>query len=181
MLLILALQASGVKPDAVPRIATGGYGPGLTALEQGGVVAAPIIEPNWTARKDRYRPVFFAKDLLPPMTSTVGVTTVAFAKANPQKIRAIIEGRRRGVDFLYANPAEAARLTAAAYDLDPAVAAESVRNMADAKTWSPGDFEMQAFERLADGLRVIGELDGAVDWKTLLDDQFLPADLRGTR
>jgi glycosyltransferase involved in cell wall biosynthesis len=34
---------------------------------------------------------------------------------------------------------------------------------------------------LADGLRVIGELDGAVDWKTLLDDQFLPADLRGAK
>jgi NitT/TauT family transport system substrate-binding protein len=181
MLLIMALQANGLKPDAVQRIATGGYGPGLTALEQGGVASAPIIEPNWTARKDRYRPVFFATDVLPPMTSTVGVTTLAFAKANPDKIRAIVDGRRRGVDFVYAQPAEAARITAAAYDLDPAVAVESVRNMADAKTWSPGDFELQNFDRMAEGLRVIGELDGAVDWKTLLDDQFLPADLRGTR
>ena len=181
MILIMALQAGGVKPDAVPRIATGGYGPGLTALEQGGLAAAPIIEPNWTQRKDRYRAVFFAKDVLPPMASTVGVTTTAFAKANPDKIRAIVEGRRRGVDFLYAQPAEAARITAAAYDLDAAIAAESVRNMAAARTWSPGDFELQIFNRMAEGLRVIGELDGAVDWKTLLDDQFLPADLKGLR
>src|ERR1043165_8496788 len=106
------------------------------------------------------------------MASTVGVTTTAFAKANPDKIRAIVEGRRRGADFLYAQPAEAARITAAAYDLGPAIAAESVRNMAAAKTWSPGDFELQIFDRMAEGLRVIGEFDGAVDWKSLLDDQF---------
>jgi NitT/TauT family transport system substrate-binding protein len=181
MLLIMALQGAGVKPDAVQRIATGGYGPGLTALEQGGLAAAPIIEPNWTARKDRYRAVFFAKDVLPPMTSTVGVTTAAFAKASPDKIRAIVAGRRRGVDFLYAQPAEAARITAAAYDLDPAIAAEAVRTMAAARTWSPGDFELTNFDRMAEGLRIIGELDGPVDWKTLLDDQYLPADLRGMR
>ena len=178
MLLIMALQASGVKLDTVTRVSTGGYGPGLTALEQGGVAAAPIIEPNWTARKDRYRAVFFVKDVLPPMTSTVGVTTLAFAATHPDKVKAIVAGRRRGVDFLYADPAEAARITAAAYNLDPAVAVEAIRNMAAAKTWSPGEFEIANFDRMADGLRLIGELDGPVDWKSLLDDRFLPADLR---
>ena len=178
MLLIMALQASHVGLDAVQRVATGGYGPGLTALEQGGVAAAPIIEPNWTAHKDRYRAVFFVKDVLPPMTSTVGVTTTEFAKAHPDKVAAIVGGRRRGVDALYADPAEAARLTAAAYNLDPAIVEAAIRNMAQARTWSPGDFEIANFERMADGLRLIGELSGPVDWKTLLDDRFLPADLR---
>lgn len=181
MLLLMSLEASQLKVRAVDRVASGGYGPGLTLLEQGAVVAAPIIEPSWTARKDRYRAVFFVKDLLPPMTSTVGVTTDAFAQAHPDKLKAIIEGRRRGVDFLYQNPDEAARLTAAAYDLDPAVAQESVHNMAAAKTWSAGDFELPGFERMAGGLRLIGELDGPVDWKSLLDDRFLPADLRAAK
>jgi NitT/TauT family transport system substrate-binding protein len=178
MLLVMALQAGHVPLDQVQRVATGGYGPGLTALEQGGVAAAPIIEPNWTARKDRYRAVFFVKDVLPPMTSTVGVTTLDFAKAHGDRVAAIVAGRRRGVDALYADPAEAARLTAAAYNLDPAVAETAIRNMAAAKTWSPGDFEIANFDRMAEGLRLIGELSGPVDWKSLLDDRFLPADLR---
>jgi NitT/TauT family transport system substrate-binding protein len=179
MLLIMALQAGHVPLDQVQRVATGGYGPGLTALEQGGVAAAPIIEPNWTARKDRYRAVFFVKDVLPPMTSTVGVTTTAFAAAHPDTVKAIVAGRRRGVDALYADPAEAARITAAAYNLDPTIAEEAIRNMAAAKTWSPGDFEIANFDRMAEGLQLIGELTGPPDWKTLLDDRFLPADLRG--
>jgi NitT/TauT family transport system substrate-binding protein len=179
MLLIMALQAGHVPLEQVQRVATGGYGPGLTALEQGGVAAAPIIEPNWTARKDRYRAVFFVKDVLPPMTSTVGVTTTAFAAAHPDTVKAIVAGRRRGVDALYADPAEAARITAAAYNLDPTIAEEAIRNMAAAKTWSPGDFEIANFDRMAEGLQLIGELTGPPDWKTLLDDRFLPADLRG--
>lgn len=179
MLLIMALQAGHVPLDKVQRVATGGYGPGLTALEQGGVAAAPIIEPNWTAHKDRYRAVFFVKDVLPPMTSTVGVTTAAFAAAHPDTVKAIVAGRRRGVDALYADPAEAARITAAAYgNLDPTVAEAAIRNMAAAKTWSPGDFEIANFDRMAEGLQLIGELTGPPDWKTLLDDRFLPADLR---
>ncbi|MEJ0069154.1 MAG: ABC transporter substrate-binding protein [Pseudomonadota bacterium] len=143
-----------------------GYGPGLTALEQGGRRGRADHRASWTARKDRYRAVFFVKDLLPPMTSTVGVTTPAFAQAHPDKIKAIVAGRRRGVDALYADPAEAARITATAYNLDPAVAAEAIANMAASQTWSPGDFEIANFDRMADGLRLIGEIDGPVDWKT---------------
>jgi hypothetical protein len=38
--------------------------------------------------------VFFVKDVLPPMTSTVGITTTAFAARHPDKVNAIVAGRR---------------------------------------------------------------------------------------
>ena len=179
MLLIMSLEAAGVKPESVTRIATGGYGPGLTAMEQGGVVAAPIIEPAWTKDQDKYRPVFFVKDLLPIMTSTVGVTTREFAAKEPAKLRAIIEGRRRGVDALYNDPAQAAKILTKYYTIDEKVATASVANMASARTWSDGRFERAALDRMAEGLRIIGELKGPMDWSTILDEQFLPAELRG--
>jgi len=179
MLLIMSLEAGGVKPDSVQRIATGGYGPGLTAMEQGGVVAAPIIEPAWTKDRDKYRPVFFVKDLLPIMTSTVGVTTREFAAKEPAKLRAIIEGRRRGVEALYRDPVGAATILTRHYTIDPKVAEVSIANMAGAKTWSDGRFERAALDRMAEGLRIIGELKGPMDWAGIVDESFLPPELRG--
>jgi len=179
MLLIMSLEAGGVKPESVTRIATGGYGPGLTALEQGGVVAAPIIEPAWTKDRDKYRPLFFVKDLLPVMTSTVGVTTLEFAAKEPAKLRAIIEGRRRGVDALYRDPAAAAKILVGHYTIAEKVATASIANMAAAKTWSDGRFERAALDRMAEGLRLIGELKGTMDWSTLVDEKYLSPELRG--
>ncbi|MFY7958482.1 MAG: ABC transporter substrate-binding protein [Elsteraceae bacterium] len=179
MLLIMSLEAGGVKPESVQRVATGGYGPGLTAMEQGGVVAAPIIEPAWTKDRDKYRPVFFVKDLLPIMASTVGVTTREFAAKEPAKLRAIIEGRRRGVEALYRDPVAAAAILTKHYTIDPKVAEASIANMAAAKTWSDGRFERAALDRMAEGLRIIGELKGPMDWAGLVDENFLPPELRG--
>jgi NitT/TauT family transport system substrate-binding protein len=178
MLLIMSLEAAGVKADQVTRVASGGYGPGLTALEQGGVVAAPIIEPAWTKDSAKYRPVFFVKDLLPVMTSTVGITTREFAQKRPDLIRAIIEGRRRGVEALYADPAEAARMLVKHYTLDPKVAEVSIANMAAPRTWSDGRFERAALDRMAEGLRIIGELKEPMDWSKLVDQSFLAPELR---
>ena len=93
MVSIMCLEASGIAVDKVERPALGGIGAGLAALEAGSVNAA-MLEPIWSGRKDKYRPVYFAKDILPPMTQTVAVTTSAFLKSDPQKLRAIIAGRR---------------------------------------------------------------------------------------
>jgi NitT/TauT family transport system substrate-binding protein len=180
MLLLMSLDAAGVKQDSVTRVAAGGYGPGLTLMESGGVVAAPIIEPALTINKAKYRTVFAAKDLLPPMVITVGVTTAEFAAANPAKLTAIVGARRKGVDFAYADPHDAARIVAKTFDnLDPKVADESVANLHQAKLWSRGEFVKVELDRMANALRLVGELKGPVDWPTLINDKFLPADLRG--
>lgn len=180
MLTIMVLEASGIPLDKVERPALGGIGAGLTALESGAVQAAAILDPIWSARKDKYRPVFFTKDILPPMTQTVGVTTAEFARKEPAKLRAIIEGRRKGVEFIYANPKEAAAIFAKAYNLKPEVAEAAIGNMAGLKYWSPGNFDLKGMNEFVRGLRIIGEVQGDVPWDKLIDRSFLPADLRGT-
>ncbi|MBI3452598.1 MAG: ABC transporter substrate-binding protein, partial [Rhodospirillales bacterium] len=178
MLSIMALEASGIKLDQVERPALGGVGSGLTALEGGAVQAAAILDPIWSARKDRYRPVFFVKDLLPPMTQVVGITTSDFAKKEPQKLRAIIAGRRAGVDFIYANPKEAGAILAKEYNLAVPVAETAVDNMAKLEYWSRGDFDIKGMNEMVRGLKIIGEVKDDVDWSKIIDRSFLPADLR---
>lgn len=173
MLSILALQAQSVPIDKVERVAIGGIGTGLTALEQGGIVATPIMDPIWSKLKDKYRPVFWVKDVLPAMTQTVGVTTAGFAKENGKTLKAIIAGRRKGVEFIYAHPKEAAAIFANVYKLDLKVAEESIATMLAMKYWSTGEFEIEGMNRMVKGLQLVGELKEPVDWSRLIDEQFL--------
>ncbi|MFO7482271.1 ABC transporter substrate-binding protein [Oceanibaculum nanhaiense] len=178
MVLLMSLAAGGVDVKQVERISTGGIGAGLTALGQGGVAAAPTLDPIWSRTQDKYQPVFFAKDLLPPMTQTVGITTGEFAKSSPVKLKAIIEGRRKGVDFIYANPEEAGKIFAAAYKMDEALGIRAIRNMIEVKYWGRGDLDLKAMDNMVEGLRIIGEVDGPMDWSKLVDKSFLPDDLK---
>ncbi len=178
MLLIMALDQAGMKPEAVERVAAGGIGAGLTALAQGGVVAAPIMDPVWAKDAAKYRVLFYVKDVLPKMSQTVGITTGEFIKTSPEKLKAIIAGRRAGVDWVYAHPEEAGKILAREYNLDAAVAEKSVRNMIDIQYWSPGAIDRKGMEAMVGGLRIIGEVDGPVDWAKLIDPRFLPADLQ---
>ncbi len=179
MLSIMILEASGIKLDQIERPALGGIGAGLTALEKGAVQAAVMVDPIWSARADRYRPVFFAKDVLPPMVQAVGVTTAEFAKSNPGKLRAIIAGRRKGVDWVYANPKEAAEILSQTYEKLPLPVAErAVNNMVAVQYWSRGNFELEGMDRMVRGLKLIGEVKGDIDWNKIIDRSFLPADLQ---
>ncbi len=179
-LSIMVLEASGIPLNQVERPALGGVGAGLAALESGAVQAAPIFDPIWSARAGRYRALFSVKDILPPMTQTVGIVTREFARTRPDAVRAIVAGRRQGVDFIHANPAEAGRILARSYDnLRADVAERAVRNMIEIDYWSRGNFEIAAMNEMVRGLRIIGEVQGEIDWSRIIDRSFLPADLQG--
>jgi NitT/TauT family transport system substrate-binding protein len=179
MLLLMVLKEKGIDASKMRRVASGGYVNSLTMLDQGAVAAAALIEPLSIIRKDKYRTVYKTGDILKPMTTSVGITTRKFAKESPDKLRAIINGRRAGVDALYANPAAAAKILERDFKLTPAVAQESVDNMIKAHMWSRGDFNQAELDRMIDGLRLIGEVKGNVDWHGLVNADYLPADLKG--
>jgi NitT/TauT family transport system substrate-binding protein len=177
MLLLMALKAEGLDPSKVTRVASGGYVNGLTMLEQGVVSAAALIEPLSIIRQDKYRTVYKSGDILKPMTTSVGITTREFAKDHSDELRAIIAGRRAGVDATYADPAAAAALLQKDFKLTPEVAKVAVDNMVKSRMWSDGEFDRAELDRMTDGLQLVGELDGKVDWSKIVDMHFLPADL----
>jgi NitT/TauT family transport system substrate-binding protein len=178
MLLLMELKARGIDAGKVQRVASGGYVNGLTMLEQGAVAAATLIEPLSITRAAKYRTVVAARDILPPMTTSVGITTRTFAKTHGAELRAIIAGRRAGVAAIYADPAGTATLIAKTYDLDPAIAKVAVANMIGPQMWSEGAINITELTRAVDGLRLVGEITGDVDLNGLIDRSFLPADLQ---
>jgi NitT/TauT family transport system substrate-binding protein len=178
MLLRMALESAGI-PGRTELVATGGFGPGLTALAAGGIDAAPLIDPILTLQPQKYQVIFKFADLIPQVTWLVGVATKEFAAQQPDKLRKLIEVRRKGVDFIYANRKEAEAIYAEVWQQKPEdVAKFFPKYYTMPGEWSPGDFNKPGLEKMSAGLQLIGEVDKPVDWNSVIDQRFLPRDLQ---
>jgi NitT/TauT family transport system substrate-binding protein len=178
LLLRLALKEAGMGGRVEP-VATGGFGGGLTLLDTGGIDAAPLIDPILTLKPDKYRVIFHFADLIPRMTWLVGVTTRKFANEHPDTVRKLIEIHRKGVDYIYAHHDEAIEIYAKVWQQDAKeVATYFPKYFGYKGEWSPGGFDTEALAKMSDGLQLIGDSPGPVDWKAAIDQQFLPKDLQ---
>ena len=183
-LAILVLEKAGLKPDDAELVKTGGFGEGIVALDLGAVDITPIPEPLWSQHQGKYRAVVKASDLLPPLDNVVGVTTGKAAAARGDFIRAVIRARRQAVDFMYANPDESAEIIAKAYNLSTAVARSALKNLlashakSGVKYWSGGEINLKAMNEMMRAQRIVGALKDDPNWAKIIDESFLPDDLR---
>jgi NitT/TauT family transport system substrate-binding protein len=178
-LLEISLEAAGVPLDQVQIVAAGAIPAGLTALESGGVAAAFINEPLWSARHDRYRPVFRPSDYVKHFTQNVGVTTAHYGKEHPEVIRGILAARRDAVDYIYAHPQDAAKLIVKEFgdSMQLDVITRAIEHAVELKFWSRGEIDVAGLEEVANVMIRQGDLKTAVDWGQMADQSYLPADL----
>ncbi len=170
--------------DAVERKSVGGIGSGLTALREGGVDMTYVTEPVWSKEKANFRAAWWSTDIAPRVTQTVGIVRTDYLKEHPDVIRGIIAARRKGVEFVRANPAASAAIMAREYKIPPEQAKSAIDSVLGAKGvyWSRGEFDYEGMEFMLDGLHLVKAIpDGPFDWKTVIDESYLPADLRRTK
>ena len=183
-LAILVLEKAGLKPSDAELVKTGGFGEGIVALDLGAVDITPIPEPLWSAHQAKYRAVVRASELLPPLDNVVGVTTSKAAATRGDFIRAVIRARRQAVDYMYANPDESAEIIAKAYNLSSDVAKSAVKNLlgshekSGVKYWSGGEINLKAMNEMMRAQKIVGALKDDPDWGKIIDESFLPDDLR---
>jgi NitT/TauT family transport system substrate-binding protein len=156
---LMMLDAKGYAKGDARLIAAGGFGPTLTLLDTGNLdVAAAGVQAYFIAPPGRYRILGYASDVLPPIVSTLGVTSQKAAKTRPEAIRAIIAVRRRAVDYTYAHPKEAADIMAKTAKWPVEGTEQAVAAMVDKKLWSRGDFDPAAYDNAVKGLVLTGQL-----------------------
>jgi NitT/TauT family transport system substrate-binding protein len=178
VLLHLALKEADLA-GKVEAVATGGFGPGITALETGAIQAAPLIDPTLTLEPDKFRAILHFADLIPRMTWLVGITTREFAQKNPELLRKLIAVRLRAVNYIYENRDDAMRIYAKIWQQDPKqVATYFPKYFGYEGEWTRGDFEKLGLAKMSEGLQLVGDVDQPVDWNAIIDQDFLPKDLQ---
>jgi NitT/TauT family transport system substrate-binding protein len=183
-LAILIMEGQKLKENEVELVRTGGFGAGLTMLEIGGVDVVPVAEPLWSKNQGKYKLIAAAPDILPALSNVVGVTTGEAAKTKGDFIRGVIRARRKAVEYMYSNPKESAEIIAKAYDLEVPVAESTVRNLLASEKkggvpyWGPGDIRIDTMDNMIRAQKIVGALKGDADWSKLIDESFLPDDLK---
>lgn len=183
MISTIALDRVGLLGQ-VQRKPVGSSSGMLTSLQQGAIDVGYITEPSFSAKKEGLRIAFRSNDVVPNETQTVGVVRTDYLKAHPEVIRGIIAARRKAVVYIAGHRAEAAQILAKAYKMDPAVATSAVNNVLDSdpKYWSEGGFDYKSMDEVLKGLVLVKAIpEGAFDWKKIVDESMLPADLHSSK
>jgi NitT/TauT family transport system substrate-binding protein len=175
----MMLEKEGIPVDKVERPALGTIMAMIQALESNSVQAIFVLEPVWSTYKDKFKLLVHASDVLPPVLQTVGIASTDAIKEHPDTIRAIIEARRKGVDYANKHPDEAAAILVKYYEgLDPRIARDVTRELLKDHYWSEGAIDLHVLEDTVQGMKKVGILDGEVDVKSIVDSSLLPADLQ---
>jgi len=182
MVTTMMLDANGLT-GRVERRSVGGIGAGLAVLREGGVDITYVTEPVWSKEKDNFRAVFNSAEWSPHITQTVGVVSAELIKKKPDLVRGLIEARRKGVELLIKNPEEAAAIMAKEYKIDIGQARSAIKNVLATKGyWSRGDFDYEGMAVMLKGLQLVKAIEpGPFDWGKVVDESFLPADLRSNK
>jgi NitT/TauT family transport system substrate-binding protein len=178
MILLMALKAQGLTQSDMHLVAAGDIGANLTSVLTGAVDAAMTGEPIWSENEDKVQAVFRSCDVVPcNMMQSVGVTTTSFLKTaeGQTKLAGIVAGRREGVDYIYAHPDDSADIVAKAFSGDPALYRKVFKHMIAVHYWTPGIIDKAGMDHMVEGLRIMGQQNGPVDWDKIVDARFIGA------
>jgi NitT/TauT family transport system substrate-binding protein len=180
MTAVLVFEQAGLKPDDVQRVALGGLSGALTALENGVVDATSIPGILFLSRggESKYRVLLGPKDL-PLLPPAIGMASGDLMKKHPEKLRALLAGRRAGVKFIYEHTDDAIKILSKVYEpLPPKDVGTLVNQLVGAKFWSEGQIEMQGLQNAVRAMKYVGSLEKDIDLGKMIDTSFLPSDLQ---
>ena len=182
MVILMALRANGMSASDVRLVPAGDLGANLAAVSSGAVDAGFCDENIANQNRELVHPLFFVRDVMAPdMMQTVLVVATDYAKAHPEVVRGLIEGRREGLRYMLDHLDEAAGIVATAYNTpDAANIRHELARFGELNYWSDGRLNYPAMNAMVEGLRITGQLKGEVDWARYVDTAFLPPDLRAS-
>ena len=180
MTAVIAAEKVGLNPNDVQRVALGNLAGALTALENNVVDATSIPGILFLMRggESKYRVIMGPKDL-PLLPPAAGLATGDLIKNHPDKLRAILAGRREAVKFIYEHTADASKILENVYaPLPPKDVDTMMQDLVDAKFYSEGRIEMPLLETTVRAMKYVGMLDKDIDLTKFYDASFLPPDLQ---
>ena len=177
-LLALSLERSGVGLDNVKTRAMGGLAEGLTALKNGDIDAAAMLEPIFSEQveEEGWKPVFRASDHVPEFMSTVIITGPGVAEKSPDLVKETLAARAEGIEVVADRPKEVAKAWAKEAGIKESSALRALESVDPDVHWKVGLGEPEGLESVLETMRLIDLLgnDQKVDWEKIVDQRFIP-------
>ncbi|MDP2659482.1 MAG: ABC transporter substrate-binding protein [Dehalococcoidia bacterium] len=181
ILAFLGLKAVGIDgndKDQVEFISAGGTAESWTAVKTGIIDVGWSTEPtisNVEVTKEG-RALWMARDLVKDWTEYGTLTTEDVIKSHPNELKAWITAVVRALDWVKNNYSDAAKDLAAVLGIDPAVTSAAL-NKIPKEAWT-ATMRKKSWEFAAQASIDFKQLKGMPDWKTLINQSFLPENLR---
>lgn len=177
----LGLQALGVDPtnkDLVEFVAAGSTPDSWTAVK------SKVIDIGWSTEptisnvvaSGEGRLLWMTPDLVKDWVDVGILTSQKFIDSNPKELKAWVTAYVKAVDWVKNNTGDAAKDLAAKLGIDVAIA-ESALKKVPKTVWDP-KMPKKSMELMAKASVDFKLLKAMPDWKTLVNQSFLPENLR---
>ena len=172
-LIVKALQK---QTPGIRTIAVGAMGDNWAATKAGRITAGWAMHPFVTQKEqsDGASVLVATRDVIGDFPADLVAANTEYAHRNPQNLRTFFTVADRLMQYVANQPNQAAADLAPLLKVDPAVMRQSLTDTPDlAKAYSL-KIDPAALANLSRLMVDAGQISAPVDWKTALDQQYLP-------
>lgn len=160
--------------------AVGGMGDNWTAARAQQITAGWSMQP-FTAEKihaDGAGVLINSRDLIGDIPADLVAVNNNYAKANPENLKTFFKVAQRINEWIATDPATAAKDLGPLLGVSEEVMTQALLQTPELKTAYSLKVVPETLKNLSDLMVEVGQTKEPVDWKTVLDQQFLPEDAR---
>lgn len=176
---MVAINVAGHSPEDVQIVALGDLAAIWTAVKTGVVDVGASGEPITTLRTEskEAKVVWRSPDLIPHWMELALVTTENFMSENTELLKGYMRAHLKGLDYIRDNTAEAGKIWANMVNFkDVELAGRAILHFP--KSMWTAKLSVEALQEIEKSMKVLKQTDKPIDWKRLIDQSFLPPNLR---
>lgn len=174
-----SLKSVGLKPEDVQLVPIGDPVASWTAIKSGVIDVGFSMEPisSKVVQSKEGRVVWKVDDVIPHWIEGGLAVTDEMIRTQPDVIRKFMQAFVKGMDYVRSHPEESARMWADMVGFqDVPLAVQSIKNY-PTSAWS-AKFDVLALSEISKAIKVLKLVDGEVNWKRVIDQSFLPREMR---
>lgn len=180
-LAALCLRSAGIDPATEVKMqAMGGLSEALTGLKEGVVDLAPHILPTILTQEDEdWKIVFWTDEFIPSFMQLDIIAGTQPVEEQPELIQSLIDIYQKGVEFTIEDPEAAAKAWSKHSEVPEGPALESIKKVDPSKYYG-ATLSTDGLNSAVEAMKAVELLsaDAEVDWEGVIDQQFLPEDMR---
>jgi NitT/TauT family transport system substrate-binding protein len=166
--------------DGVKAQAVGQMGDNWTAAKANQITAGWAMQPFIAEKQssENAEVLVDAREVLGDLPADLVAVNTQYAQANPDNLKKFFKVAQRLNEWVVSNPDEAAGVIGPLVGVSPEVMKAAYASSPDLAKGYSLKVDAEGLKNLSELMVAAGQIQTPVDWKTVLDQQYLPEDAR---